>query len=1104
MADRTLCTFARRLRGAVSRAPSATRADAELLARFAEARDEQAFAELVGRYGRLVWKVCRNVVADGHDAEEATQATFLLLARRAGSLRRPEALAGWLYGVAYRTALRARRDALRRRAREAGYQPAPSTPPSGPVAEASWRELQAILDEELRRLPERLRAPFALCCLEGYGHAEAAQLLGCKTGTLSGRLDEARKLLRRRLARRGVSLSPVLYGLTVVCGDGRAGLPAAFAADVVAAAVRHANGEAVASGGLARAVLREAFWGRVKVVALVAAVLGVLAAGVGVSLRMPDAGAAEGPSPQARPAATPKAAARPRVDRFGDALPGDAVARLGTKRFGHSWWTDSTVWSPDGKTLASLGGYSSARRVCLWDVATGRELHDLASEGNVPSAAFSPDGKTLLVAEDQGGAALWDVASGKLLQRFADHGAVVAVGFAPNGRSFAAAGRDGIIRIRDAASGRSAAEMNMGDKLPRSVVFAPDGKSLASTGARGDVILWDLASAGQRWCDKAVGAWPWGLAFSPDGKTLATGGAAGSVRIYDAASGKNLLSLRVGRDDGLSSVAWSPDGRDLATAGPGDAVCLWDAATGKEKSRWPTGEVRVSSASFSPDGRTVATGGIWGSRVRLWDAATGKELHPAAGHNGAVFGLSFSCDGKTAWSAGRDRAVVSWDVASAAGKRLESAKLDEQFSPVAFTRDGRTFATGGVDGRILLFDGDGNAVGTLTGHGKPVQGLGFSPDGKLLASSGADEKVRLWDVTGLLERNLPEQPGGTWGSLVFSEDGRKLALSRSVADVPRVVDAATGKELFRLTSLQPEVVVVFSPDGGTLATSGSYRDKLVRLWDAAAGTPLGQFGTGNKPGGSSVRFSPDGRLLAAGGFERDDAVHLWEVATFQEVATLRGHHSSVQSLAFTPDGRTLASGGGDATVLIWDLTGQTAAGNRGRQPLSPNGLGECWKDIAGDDARAAYRAVRGLATDPARSVPFLAAKLRPAESVDVARMTRLLADLDADAFETRSRAEAELEKLGEEARPTLRKLCEKPSSEEARRRAEGILEKLDAAPEWRRQRRAVAALEYAAAPEARRALEALAKLKTRLGEEARAALSRLTRLNGAPLAQPRK
>ncbi|MCI0455911.1 MAG: sigma-70 family RNA polymerase sigma factor, partial [Gemmataceae bacterium] len=181
--------------------------DRELVERFTRQRDESAFEVLLRRHGPMVWRLCRRVLRHEQDAEDAFQATFVVLARKAPSLRRQEAVGAWLYGVARRIALKARARDARRRERESLV---PERSPLDPLDEISVREAQTVLDEELLRLPARYQAAVLLCCLEGLTRDEAAARIGVSVSTLKSRLEEGRRRLRERLARRGLSLSAVL------------------------------------------------------------------------------------------------------------------------------------------------------------------------------------------------------------------------------------------------------------------------------------------------------------------------------------------------------------------------------------------------------------------------------------------------------------------------------------------------------------------------------------------------------------------------------------------------------------------------------------------------------------------------------------------------------------------------------------------------------------------------------------------------------------------------------------------------------------------------------------------------------------------------------
>lgn len=233
MPSGTMHDVMRRLRGLVARPALGAETDEELLDRFVTLRDEEAFAALVRRHGPMVLGVCLRLLHHRQDAEDAFQAAFLTLARKGHTIRRRGALPSWLYRVAFRIALRIKARSDRRESPEVLGDVAVEADPS---AEAGWRELRPMLDQEVQRLPKKYRTPMILCYLEGKTYEEVASLLGCPKGTVAIRLLRGRQMLKGRLVRRGLMAAAGCVAANAVLPHAGAAVPQALAATTVSAA----------------------------------------------------------------------------------------------------------------------------------------------------------------------------------------------------------------------------------------------------------------------------------------------------------------------------------------------------------------------------------------------------------------------------------------------------------------------------------------------------------------------------------------------------------------------------------------------------------------------------------------------------------------------------------------------------------------------------------------------------------------------------------------------------------------------------------------------------------------------------------------------------
>ena len=470
------------------------------------------------------------------------------------------------------------------------------------------------------------------------------------------------------------------------------------------------------------------------------------------------------------------------------------------------------------------------------------------------------------------------------------------------------------------------------------------------------------------------------------------------------------------------------------------------------------------------------------------EPATVKEHLRSCSHKGIVWAVAWSPDGNLVVSGDREQ-VIAWDPHT--GKERWRLPAPPAVSALAFSPDGKTLAAVGWDGAIRLSEAaTGKLLRSMRGREDRLLAVAWSPDGKLLACGGDSGNVPIWDAaTGKEVRRMQsESPKTDVSCLAFSPDGRLLLTGIDEGPTP-LYEVATGKQVLRLAHDTPRTVsVAFSPDGKTLATGMA--NNIVRLWDVRTGGEIKQL-KGHTGTITAVSFTANGRQLVTG--SDDGSLRLWEIVSGRAALCFGGDGRGVTSMVLSPDGRRMLSGGQDSTAHLWDLTGLGPKEHWGHK--SPD---ELWQELADPDPATAHRAAWRLLASPDRSVRLLGERLKPADRLTDEEIAKLVAQLKHRSFRVREKAGRELERIGAQAIPVLRRrLADKPSLE-MRRRVEALLAKLqpqELSPLLFREIRAVSVLERIGTPQARSVLETVAggPQRQRLTAEAKAALEQLRR-----------
>ena len=769
------------------------------------------------------------------------------------------------------------------------------------------------------------------------------------------------------------------------------------------------------------------------------------------------------------------APAQVRTDLGGDTLPPGAIARLGSAKFVHGERLIALTLSPDGSTAFAADDH----HICLWDVATGRELREFKNIESVSCAAISPDGKLVAACENGPRVWIWDAKTGRELRKLVGKtGRSQTISWSADSK-WIAAYADDRINLWDVATGDLLHRFNHKGWIRR-IAISPDGKFLV-TGEMNENFhrVWDIAS------EKELRRLPGsgrGLehGFSPDGKSFVgyceekKGNIAHcSLRSWDLETGKTQRDIDHG---GIGFAGFAPDGKTLCATRL-NFIRVYDFASGAVLREWKA-EVEVGRSSLSADGKVLAVDVA--GRIRYWNPETGKELRPPAGHLAGVTSVSFAPNGKSVFSVSRDSTVRIWDWTS--GRQIDRHHwkgLDHGTPAIQHRPDGTVAILDSWNSRVRVWNPAVDRVDGEREFGGSAKSFAVHPNGKAILTIGFSESIAewTWDLKKENRSIKPivkiagDQSDNDLSSLSIAPDGDRIAWAAGYGGAG-IVDYATGKPIavFREYEDRPAVIekVLFSPDGKSVASTGTHGH--LQIWNSKSGRCTAEW---PEASGQVLAYSPDGRFVAVAKTD----IAIWDVAARKELIRFTGHRSKVNAITFEPRGRVLASASDDGTLLVWDLTGLIANPNLPKKAFTEREFAGVWEELKSSDPAAAQKAVVAIARGAPDSIALLEKCLVPVPATDPKRLAALVAELDDRDYRTREKASRALTALGEVAEPALFGALGSGSLE-VRARAEALmlsLEKLEDSAERTRALRAVASLEYAGGPETRRLLKRYAE-----------------------------
>ncbi len=606
----------------------------------------------------------------------------------------------------------------------------------------------------------------------------------------------------------------------------------------------------------------------------------------------------------------------------------------------------SAVFAPGSNQFATVGW---DRMIHVHDARTRRVVRSWQGhDEGIYRARYLPDGR-LVTSSYDGTIRLWDPTTGNMLKRLGAHaGPVTALSVAPDGKHLLTGGRDEIMRYWDLDNLEQPRKLTTdeGKNWAWDAAISPDGKSAASVGFDGKLRLWDLAEGKQSASWVAHEGAVLSVAYLADGKELVTGGRDGVITVWDAATHKQLRQFDDFRGAWIESIVVSPDGKYLLVAisnpdlpdakhpAAGRGAVL-DCETLEIDAFLDTRAQFAFTTAWSPDGSMLLVGGgtrgkkgtaqLWPTemlrRVKAPEPTPLKavEIQSLEGHDEYLLAVALGRGEEIVASAGADRAILLWDLASG-GSRATPKLHEDQVRAIAFSPDFKQFITASNDRTLRVWNTDSLAdEGVLAGHSDHVSSVVVLPDGKRAISGSDDKSLRVWDLATRKPVFRADFHVGVVSCLALSPDAKLLASGGGDNHV--IVSRVEGDKLVfhrRLVGHIAEIRgLAFAPDGKSLVSSS--RDGAVRVWNLEQGNAIRVINP-NLGAAYCVAISPSGELLAVGGGDwQQGGVKLYDLATGTELAEIKSPKGFVHALAFTPDSQKLVGGSADGAVRIWQL-----------------------------------------------------------------------------------------------------------------------------------------------------------------------------------------